>query len=70
MAALDAETRELIAKRRQFGTVELSPIDIERQGRVVAIGGERFVEHVAEVGRLGGRSISCPRITMFGSAAG
>ena len=53
MAALDPETRELIATRRQFGTVELSPIDIERQGRVVAIGGERFVEHVAKVGRLG-----------------
>ena len=52
MAALDAETRKLIAARRQFGTVELSPIDIERDGRVIAIGGDRFVEHVAEVGRL------------------
>lgn len=52
MAALDAETRKLIAARRQFGTVELSPIDIERVGRVVAIDGDRFVEHVAEVGRL------------------
>ena len=53
LAPLDAETRKLIAARRQFGTVKLSPIDIERQGRVVAIDSERFVEHVAEVGRLG-----------------
>ena len=53
VAALDDETRELIATRRQFGKEDLSPIDIERRGGVVAIGGERFVEHVAEVGRLG-----------------
>ncbi|MDE2790372.1 MAG: ATP-binding protein [Paracoccaceae bacterium] len=53
LSALDPDTRNLIAARRQFGTVELSPIDIEREGRAVAIGGDRFVEHVAEVGRLG-----------------
>lgn len=53
VAALDDETRELIATRRQFGNEELSPIDMERRGRVVTIEGERFVEHVAEVGRLG-----------------
>lgn len=53
MAALDTETMKLIAKRRQFGNVKLYPVDIERDGRVVAIGGERFVEHVVEVGRLG-----------------
>ena len=52
-AALDDETRELIATRRQFGNAELSPIDMERRGRVVTIEDERFVEHVAEVGRLG-----------------
>ena len=53
VAALDDETRELIATRRQFGNAELSPIDMERRGRVVTIEDERFVEHVAEVGRLG-----------------
>ena len=53
VAALDSDTRELIAARRQFGEEDLSPIGMERRGRVVTIGGERFVEHVAEVGRLG-----------------
>ena len=53
VAALDNETLELIAAKRQFGNAELSPIDIERRGRSVTIGRERFVEHVAEVGRLG-----------------
>ena len=53
VAALDDETKELIATRRQFGSEDLSPIDMERRGRVVTIGDERYVEHVAEVGRLG-----------------
>ena len=51
VAALDDETKELIATRRQFGSEDLSPIDMERRGRVVTIGDERYVEHVAEVGR-------------------
>ena len=53
VGALDDETRKLIATRRQFGAEKLSPIDMVRQGRVLTIGGERFVEHVAEVGRMG-----------------
>ena len=53
VAALDDQTLELIAAKRQFGNAELSPIDIERRDRSVTIGRERFVEHVAEVGRLG-----------------
>ena len=53
VAALDDQTRNLIATRRQFGAADLSLIDMERRGRVVTIGGARFVEHVAEVGRLG-----------------
>ena len=53
VAALDNETKELIATRRQFGNASLSPIDMERRGRVVTIEGERFVEHVTEVGKLG-----------------
>ena len=53
IAQLDDETRRLIAERRQFADVELEPIQLERDGSVVTIGSNRFVEHIAEVGRLG-----------------
>lgn len=50
--ALTAQARERVTSRRQFGTAPLARIDATRDGSVVTIDGARFVEHVADVGRL------------------
>lgn len=53
VAPLPPETREEIAARRQFGSAGLEPMDLRRNGNVVSLGEKRFVEHTADIGRLG-----------------
>jgi len=52
---LSAEARKTIAERKQFGRETLDPLGLVREDQIVSIDKLRFVEHSADVGRLGWR---------------
>ncbi len=53
IGALTPSTRKSIAMRRQFGNEALEPLAMKRDGQSVTINQSRYIEHSADVGRLG-----------------